>query len=152
LLIALLGFGWLGGAAGLALTDPGSVHRLRVALAGHGGEPEQLDALSAGGAAGGRDGVLADTDNAPVFVLGHGGARGVFGPQSEPFVLALLFSRIDTAFVAVPDPQSVTGANDRLNKAFPLLFRDGAPGYGVVYQNNTWRVFGRLNIGAPSKP
>jgi hypothetical protein len=152
LVIALLGLGWLGGAAGLALTDPGSVHRLRVALAGQGGAPEQLDALSAGGAASGRDGVLADTDNAPVFVLGHGGARGVLGPQSEPFALALLFSRIDTAFVAVPDPQSVTGGNDRLNKAFPLLFRDGMPGYGVVYQNNTWRVFARLNIGAPSKP
>ena len=149
--VPLLALGWLGGALGLALTDPGTVRQLRGALAGHGGEPERLDALGAGGAASRRDGVLADTDNAPLLVLGRGGAHGIFGPSSEPFALALLFSRIDTAFVAVPDPQSNTGANDRLNKAFPRFFRDGAPGYGVVYQNNTWRVFARLNNGASSK-
>jgi hypothetical protein len=50
------------------------------------------------------------------------------------FALALLFSRIETAFIAVPDPQSNSGTNDRLNKAFPKLFREGGPGYGV----NTW--------------
>ena len=147
----LLALGWLGGAPSVALIDPGTVQHLRAALSGRGGEPERLDALSAGGAASGRDGVLADTDNAPALVLGRGGARGILGPASEPFALALLFSRIETAFVAVPDPQSVTGANDRLNKVFPQLFREGAPGYGVVYQNNTWRVFGRVNIGESYK-
>jgi hypothetical protein len=95
---------------------------------------------------------LADNDNAPVFGLGRGGARGTFGPSREPFALALLFSRIETALVAVPDPQSNSGANDRLNKAFPRLFREGAPGYAVVYQNNTWRVFGHVNIHDSSKP
>jgi hypothetical protein len=149
--VPLLALGWLGGALGIALVDPGTVNHLRAAFAGRGGEPERLDALGAGGAASARDGVLADTDNAPVFVLGRGGARGLFGPASEPFALALLFSRIETAFVAVPDPQSTTGMNDRLNKAFPKLFRDGVSGYGIVYQNNTWRVFGRLNIGDPLK-
>ena len=112
--------------------------------------PEHFDALGAGGAAAGRE-VLADTDNAPVFVLGRGGARGILGPASEPFALALLFSRIETAFVAVPDPQSNTGANNRLNKSFPTLFREGTPDYGVVYQNNTWRIFGRLNITDSNK-
>jgi hypothetical protein len=107
-----------------------------------------LDALGAGGAAAGRE-VLANTDSAPV--LGRGGARGIFGPSSERFALALLFSRVETAFVAVPDPQSNTDANDGLNKAFPTLFREGTPGYGVVYQNNTWRIFGRLNIADSSK-
>jgi hypothetical protein len=57
----------------------------------------------------------------------------------------MLFDRIDTPFVAVPDPQSNTGANDRLNKAFPSLFREGAPGYRVIYQNNTWRLFGKTD-------
>jgi hypothetical protein len=145
--VPMLALGWLGGVLGVALFDPGTVSHLRATLDGRAGEHERVDALGAGGAATGRDGVLADTDNAPVFVLGRGGARGIFGPSSEPFALALLFSRIETAFVAVPDPQSNTGANDRLNRAFPMLFREGAPGYGVVYQNNTWRVFGRLNNG-----
>jgi len=46
--------------------------------------------------------------------------------------------------VAVPDPQSASGANDRLDRAFPSLFRAGLPGYRIIYQNNTWRIFARL--------
>jgi hypothetical protein len=68
-----------------------------------------------------------------------------FRGAREPFALAILLARIDSRFVAMPDPQSCAGANDRLNKAFPRLHRQGARGYGAVYQNNTWRVFGRFN-------
>jgi hypothetical protein len=139
---ALLMLGWMGGLVSLALVDPITVNHFH-AVFGH-GESERLDALSAGGAAIGRDGVLADVDNAPAFVLGRARARGIFGPQSEPFALAMLFARIDTPFVAVPNPQSNVGANDRLNKAFPSLFRDGAPGYRVIYQNNTWIMFEKI--------
>ena len=67
--------------------------------------------------------MLADTDNAPALVLGRGRASGILGPESEPFALAMLFARIDTPLIAVADPQSPTGVNDRLNKAFPLLFQ-----------------------------
>ena len=148
--IPLLALGWLGGALREGLLDPSTVNHLSAALAGRGGDHEHFDALGAGGAAAGRE-VLADTDNAPVFVLGRSGASGILGPSSEPFALALLFSRIETAFVAVPDPQSNTGAINRLNKEFPTLFREGTPGYGVVYQNNTWRIFGRLNIADSNK-
>jgi hypothetical protein len=139
LTMALLVLGWLGGIMSLTYVDPITVNHFRAAF-GH-GESERLDALTAGGAAVGRDGVLADVDNAPAFVLGRGRARGILGPQSESFALAMLFARVDAPFVAVPDPQSNTGANDRINKAFPSLFREGAPGYRVVYQNNTWRLF-----------
>ena len=52
--------------------------------------------------------------------------------------------RLDAPFVAVPDPQSASGANDRLNKVFPALYRRGAPGYRIVYQNDTWRLYGRI--------
>ena len=55
----------------------------------------------------------------------------------------MLFARVDTPLIAVSDPQSPAGVNDRLNKAFPLLYRDGAAGYRVIYQNNTWRLFGK---------
>jgi membrane protein XagC len=140
--VALLAAGWVGGAAGLVLVDPAAVSHVRAVL--QDGEPELADALAAGGAAIGRDGVLADTENAPALVIGRGRARGMFGPASEPFTLALIFSRLDAPFVAVPDPQSTGGANDRLNKAFPTLFRRGAPGYRIVYQNNTWRLYGRI--------
>jgi hypothetical protein len=142
---ALLMLGWTGGFVSLLLVDPITVSHFQAASGSGHGETERLDALSAGGAAIGREGVLADVENAPAFVLGRGRARGIFGPQSEPFALAMLFARIDTPFVAVPDPQSNIGVNDRLNKAFPSLFRDGAPGYRVIYQNNTWTLFGRIN-------
>ncbi|HEY6256725.1 MAG TPA: hypothetical protein VIY51_13120 [Xanthobacteraceae bacterium] len=78
---------------GVALFDPGAVSAPTAALVGAPGGRERLDALGAGS---GREGVLADTDNAPAFVLGRGGARGILGPSSEPFALALLFSRVET--------------------------------------------------------
>lgn len=140
--IALLVVGWFGGVASLELVDPTAVAHLRAAIAG--GEGERTDALATGGAAIGHDGVLADTENAPALVLGRGSARGMFGPASEPFALALMFVRLETPFVAVPDPQSQSGANDRLNRAFPALYRRGAPGYRIVYQNKTWRLYERI--------
>jgi hypothetical protein len=138
----LLALGWLGGLISLTLVDPITLNYFHVG-AERGGSG-RVDALAAGGAAVGRNGVLADVDNAPSFVLGRGRARGIFGPESEPFALAMLFSRIDAPFVAVPDPQSETGLSDRIDKAFPSLFREGVPGYRVIYQNNTWRLFARL--------
>jgi hypothetical protein len=149
LVTALLMLGWFGGLVGVALVDPTTVNYLRAVIARSGSE--RIDALSAGGAAGRRDGVLADIDNAPVFVLGRGRARGIFGPESEPFALAMLFDRIDAPFVAVPDPQSNIGGSDRLNKAFPTLFHEGLAGYRVIYQNNTWRLFGRVKDFVSSK-
>ena len=86
---------------------------------------ERLDAIAAGGASIGHDGMLADTNNAPALVLGRGRAQGILGPESESYTLAMLFGRIETPFIAVPDPQSAIGVNDRLNKAFPSLFRAG---------------------------
>lgn len=148
LTIALLLWGWFGGLAGLVLVDPITINYLHGAAIR--GGSERIDALTAGGADAKDDGVLVDIDNAPAFVLGRGRVRGLLGPQSEPFTLAILFDRIDMPFVAVPDPQSSTGANDRLNKAFPNLFRDGVPGYRVVYQNNTWRLFARI-IDPPAR-
>jgi hypothetical protein len=146
---ALLLLGWFGGLAGIALVDPITVNHVRAVLAHGGGE--RTDTLAAGGAAMSKDGVLADVDNAPAFVLGRGRAAGILGPQSEPFALAMLFDRIDTPLVAVPDPQSSAGAGDRLDKAFPSLFHDGLSGYRVIYQNNTWRVFARMKDIAKSK-
>jgi hypothetical protein len=147
LTIALVVAGWFGGVLSLAIVDPMTMNSLYAidGSVGAGRAGERLDALKAGGATIGRDNVLADVDNAPAFVLGRGDARGILGPQSESFALTMLFRRIDSEVVAVPDPQSTTGANDRIDIAFPLLFRDGLPGYRAVYQNNTWRIFVRGN-------
>jgi hypothetical protein len=143
LVIALLAAGWLGGATSVAILDPASVSHARALIDGSGGEgeKERTDTLALGGMTGGHSGVLVDTGNAPAVVMGRGHARGLFGPLGEPFALALLLARIETPLVAVPDPQSVLGTNDRLNRAFPMLHRHGAPGYRLVYQNQTWRLF-----------
>lgn len=142
IVIALLVLGLPGGVLSLVLVDPIAVNQFHAAF--DQGTSERLDAIAAGGAALGHDGVLADTENAPAFVLGHARGRGILGPESEPFALTMLFARIETPFVAVPDPQSTTGANDRLDKAFPSLFREGQTGYRVIYQNNTWRLFEKI--------
>jgi hypothetical protein len=146
LALCLLVVGWLGGFLSLALVDPLTISSLQSA-----GASERLDALAAGGAARGRDGVLIDVNNAPAFVLGRGNASGILSPQSEAFLLAQLFGRVDSPFVAVPDPQSTTGANDRLDTVFPTLFRGGLSGYRLIYQNNTWRLFGREKKETVSK-
>jgi membrane protein XagC len=147
--VGLLMLGWCGGLLGLAVADPVTVSRLQAAFVSV--DHERADALAAGGASAGRDGVLADVGNAPAFVLGRGSAGGILGPQSEPFVLCLLFDRIDAPFVAVPDPHSRTGVNDRLDLAFPSLFSNGLDGYRLIYHNDTWRLFGRLPNATASR-
>lgn len=150
-IIPLLVIGWIGGVLSLALIDPATAARVSAVIEGRGGDLERVDTLAAGGIMTGRDGVLVDSHNAPAFVVGRGGSRGVFDPSSEPFALALLLTRLDAPFIAVPDPQSVAGVGDRLNKAFPMLFRDGAPGYRIIYQNITWRLFARARDNAVAK-
>jgi hypothetical protein len=147
----LLVIGWLGGVLCLMLIDPATAARVSAVIENRGGDPERLDTLVAGGVMIGRDGVLVDSHNAPAFVVGRGSARGVFDPSSEPFALAVLLTRLDAPLVAVPDPQSVIGVGDRLNKIFPTLFRDGARGYRIIYQNMTWRLFERTPDKAVSK-
>ncbi len=151
IVVPLLVAGWFGGAISLAIVDPAVAMHARALFTEPGGDRERVDALAAGGATIGRDGVLIDADNAPAFVLGRGRARGLLAPKAAPFVFAILFSRLDSPFVAVPDPQSNFGINDQLNKAFPALYRSGAPGYRLVYENNTWRVFEKIRTATFEK-
>ncbi len=143
IVLTLLVLGWFGGFVGLAFVDPRGAMNVGVALQGLDVDTDRLAAINLGSATLGRDGVLVDTFNAPAVVLGRGGARGLLSPSDEAFTLGVLFSRIDTPFVAVPDPQIGIGARDRLNKAFPLLYRRGAAGYRLIYDNANWRMFAR---------
>jgi hypothetical protein len=141
-LIALLAAGWIGGLAGSIAADPGMTLQLS------GIEPptrasERADAFRLGQAARGLDGVLVDTDHAPMVVIGRGSARGLIAPTDDDFSLSTLVARLNASYVAVPDPHSPAGAQDYLNKAFPLLHRSGAQGYRLIYQNRTWRLFAR---------
>jgi hypothetical protein len=143
LVLPLLVLGWFGGIAGLAIVDPRGAMNVRAALKGRNADIERAAAIDLGQATAGRDGVLVDTFNAPAVVLGRGRARGLLSPSNEAFTLGVLFSRIEAPFVAVPDPQVGIGAQDRLNKAFPLLYRRGAAGYRLIYDNASWRLFAR---------
>lgn len=145
-MLALLLLGWLGGALAVLMVDPRSAVHLREA-ASETSDRDHVDALNLGHATAGREGILVDSAHAPAVVLGRGHARGIFAPQSEPFELAVLFARIDAPFVAMPDPRSIAGAQDQLNRVFPKLFHDGVSGYRLVYQNPTWRLFARIARG-----
>ena len=141
--LAMLVLGWFGGIAGLAITDPSGAVNVAIALEGRNVDADRVAAINLGNATVGRDGVLVDTLNAPAVLLGRGSARGLLPPSDEAFTLGILFSRIEAPFVAVPDPQIGTGAQDRLNKAFPMLYRRGAPGYQLIYDDAGWRLFER---------
>ncbi len=124
--LPLLVFGWFGGIAGLVIVDPRGSTNVRSHSRAATSTWNALPQSTSASATVGHDGVLVDTFNAPAIVLGRGRARGLLSPSDEAFTLGVLFSRIDTPFVAVPDPQIGIGAQDRLNKAFPLLYRGGA--------------------------
>jgi hypothetical protein len=144
LALTLLVAGWFGGLVAVALVAPRTARQLEASFGAAHAEQARLDALKLGGALSKTTGVLIDTDNAPVVVLGRGQSHGLIGAQDPGFALTLLFRRIDAPFVAVPDPHSAAGIHDRLNEAFPLLYRDGAPGYRLAYGNKTWRLYARL--------
>jgi len=141
--LPLLILGWFGGIVGLAIVDPRGAMNVRVALKGRNVDVERIAAINLGNATAGRDGVLVDTFNSPAIVLGRRSAHGLLSPYDDAFTLGVLLSRIDTPFVAVPDPHFGIGAQDRLNMAFPLLYRSGAAGYHLIYDNANWRLFAR---------
>jgi hypothetical protein len=148
--VLFLVLGWVGGAASLAIVDPRIATQAHAAVHGQvsGGQlndRELAETLALGGAMAGRDGILVDTLNAPAVVVGRGDARGLLSPWGERFKLAMLFSRIESPFVAVPNPESNAGARDRLTKSFPLLYHHGINNYKIVYQNSIWRLFGRAD-------
>jgi hypothetical protein len=141
--LPLLAVGWIGGAVAFAIVDPRITAQAGAVMARASVDPARADALDLGGAIIAREGVLVDSVNAPAVVVGRGSAIGLITPPDEDFGLAILLSSISTPFVAVPDPQSNVGAQDRLNKAFPQLYQRGPPGYRLVYHNTNWRLFGR---------
>jgi hypothetical protein len=140
-MLGLLALGWFGGALALGLVDPRAVSLLS-GVAGR-ADVERLDALDIGRATVGRSDVLVDTENTPAVVVGRGDALGLLPPTDERFVLSLMFRRLDAPFVAVPNPQSGTGANDRINRNFPTFYSRGGPGYRLIFENSTWRLYGR---------
>jgi hypothetical protein len=143
-MLALLVIGLFGGTLALALADPRAISQLSASEIIP--NRERLDALKLGHATISHDGVMIDTDNAPAVVIGRVDAHGMLTPASEEFNLAILFARIDAPYFAVPNPQSATGAQDHLVHAFPLLYRNGAPGYRLDYQNDTWRLYARNRL------
>jgi membrane protein XagC len=146
--LPLLALGWIGGIAGLAISDPSGAVNASIAFRGNNVDAERAAAIKLGHATVGRDGILVDTLNAPAVVLGRGRAHGLLSPSDEAFTLGILFSRLDAPYVAVPDPQIGNGAQDRLNKAFPLLYRRGASGYHLIYDNGGWRLFARIETAS----
>lgn len=143
IVLPLLVFGWFGGIIGVAMVDPRGAESLQAVLDGHGFDRERTSALDLGRATITDEGVLVDTFNAPAVVLGRGRAHGLITPSEQDFSLSVLFARLDTPFVAVPDPEIGIGAQDRLNKTFPRLYRFGAGGYHLAYSNSGWRLYAR---------
>lgn len=144
LLIALplILIGWIGGMVAIVVVDPRHIDQA-VSVLERQADRERRDALALGGATIGRNGVLVDTANAPAVIVGRGTAHGLFIRSDETFELATMLARLNAPFVAVPNPRTPLGMQDRLNHAFPQLFATGPPGYQLAYRNESWRLFAR---------
>ena len=104
---------------------------------------ERLDALAVGGAMIGRDGVLADTDNAPAIVLGRGRAHGLFDPSSEPFGMAHAVRPAGNAVRRCPRPAKHHGRQRPAEQDVPgSSIATARRVIALIYQNTTWRLFG----------
>ncbi|MCW7545616.1 hypothetical protein N7I30_17600 [Aurantimonas litoralis] len=91
-----------------------------------------------------RSEILVDANAYPELVALRGTGAGLVVPGSTRFELDLLAARLQTRFVAVRDPAADIVVRDRINQAFPRLFRNGARDYGLVYHFEGWRVYERL--------
>jgi hypothetical protein len=123
----------------LGVVDPRAV----ALLDGGAERTETIAALDIGRATIGRSGVLVDSENAPAVIVSRGDALGLLPPTDERFRLSLMFGRLEAPFVAVPNPQSATGVNDRIHRNFPTFYNRGAPGYRLIFENAIWRLYGR---------
>ncbi len=140
--------GWFGGAAGIGIVDP----RDRDATPRHGRRASRRPraARCARRSAAPRSDAMAcwSTPTMRPPSCSAAAARTACSTRrASRSRWRMLFGRLATPFVAVPDPQSITGASDRLNKTFPPLYRHGAPGYRARIPKHdlalVWRISNR---------
>lgn len=145
LLLLLLGMpgGWLvqGLAAPAQLTDwVRALHGERVSTAAM--EQDAQFGLTLRD----HDDIAIDADASGLVIPARGGAYGLVMPSSDRLKADLLRGLLSTRYVAVQDPGSLRGRQDRIGLAMPHLWRDGPPGGRLVVSVGPWRLWEQTAI------
>lgn len=97
--------------------------------------------LTLGRALIGRNDVLIDTRAAPALLAGRRSARGLLTPHDPKFEIVRMTKTLDTQFVAVRYADIGRRDGDAVHEIFPYLYKNGMPGYALVYDKSGWRVY-----------
>ncbi|GMR21204.1 MAG: hypothetical protein BMS9Abin36_1803 [Gammaproteobacteria bacterium] len=89
--------------------------------------------------------TLIDDHNAYRVIVARGDARQLILPFSSDFKINLLRPVLSIRQVVVPDPSWRGGARDLINKRYPDLYQNGMAGFELVYDQDHWRAYRRIN-------
>ena len=87
--------------------------------------------------------TLIDDQAAYAVIAARGDARDLILPFSDEFKLALASPERIPPQIVVAAPGTRQGAQDAINRRFPGLWKEGRPGYQLVYEQEVWRVWQR---------
>lgn len=132
--------GLIGGSIVVLVDSTAPTRRWRAAVLSQPVPATDPELARLGRALRGKRNILFDAAAAPAAVAERGSAMGIASAQSEDFHLATLTYHLTSSVLVVRSTESEWGA-DSLGRAFPDLFRTGAPGYHIVFDSPTWRIF-----------
>ncbi|MBB4303177.1 hypothetical protein GGD81_002220 [Rhodobium orientis] len=139
-IILWLAVGLFGGTAILIGDTSLQTRQWRSAAFGRETAPIDQEQVLLAGILAGRKGVLLDAQAAPALIAMRGSADGLLSPDAFPFRMSALRREMNWPIVVVRSKMSPHGS-DRVGRAFPELFDDGAPGYRKIFDGSTWRAY-----------
>ncbi|MFZ4762087.1 MAG: hypothetical protein ACOYK8_04675 [Alphaproteobacteria bacterium] len=92
------------------------------------------------------DTVLVDEEGASILIDGYGDGKKLMPGASPGFSRSVLSRRPEGDCILVPHPGSSAGKKDRLNHAWPNLYKDGINGYFLVGEQDDWRLYQRYGM------
>ncbi|WP_144097633.1 hypothetical protein [Croceicoccus sediminis] len=140
LVIAMLAFGWIGGAVTLLKAQDVESENLRAVLMGRPTVAVDGELAALGVALQGHDDILFDAAAAPATIAHRGSAHGISAASSIRFRLAGMRQDARARIQVVRDTRSIRGA-DAMGRTFPDLYERGLPGYRLLHEGPEWRAW-----------
>jgi len=92
-----------------------------------------------------REDVMFDAIANPAVVGARGGTQGLVTALDPAFTVATLKRELEATYV-VSHRHKPGFSDDLIVRIFPRLHADGAPGYRLAFENETWRVWEREGL------
>jgi len=87
--------------------------------------------------------TMIDDRAAFAVIAARRDAKDLVLPFSDEFRIALASPDRLPAQIVIAAPGSPQGSQDAINRRFPQIWREGHPGYQLVYEQEVWRVWQR---------